>query len=123
MAASYETLELIATHHAEIERLCDELLELASRVRADDPVADLLREQARALGYRLREHVAIEANAIMVGAPEDTDRQDAIRVEKHRLERALAAAEQKASPHELANAVCTIARDHRQNLDRASWRP
>lgn len=119
---SYQTLELIASHHAEVERLCDELLELASRLRADDPAAYVLREQARALGYRLQEQLAIESSALMADAGADrTKALAAYRTQRERLERALEQAESTtAKPLELVNAVCTIARTARVELDRAA---
>jgi hypothetical protein len=119
---SYQTLELIASHHAEVERLCDELLEMASRLRADDPTACTLREQARALGRRLQEQLAIESSALMSDAGADRTRAlAAYRAQQERLARELDEAEQKsARPLEHVNAVCSIARTARVALDRAA---
>lgn len=121
---SYETLEMIASHHAEVDRLCDELLEMAGRLRADDPTAYVLREQARALGYRLREQLAIESSAKMADGGSDPSCAGALThygALREGLEGALAEAERKAGkPHELVNAVCSIARNARAQLDRAA---
>jgi hypothetical protein len=125
MTTSYETHELISTHHAEVDRLCTELLELGSRVGADDADAAVLRERARALGWRLREHLTTESAALMNDAIGDRRRLETLldlrREEGERFARELAAAERKArAPLELVHAVCSIARDARACLDRAA---
>lgn len=122
---SYETHELISSHHAEVERLTAELLELASRIRPEDPSAAVLRERARALSYRLREHLTTESAALMNDAAGDRRRIEALialrRREGERIHRAFAAAELEArAPLELVRAVCAIARDARASLDRAA---
>lgn len=122
---SYETHELISSHHAEVERLCTELLDLGSRIAADDPSAMVLRERARALGWRLREHLTTESAALMNDAADDPRRVEELLGHRHaegeRIARALAAAERRArAPLELVNAVCAIARDARASLDRAA---
>jgi len=125
MSTSYETFEIIASHHAEIDRLCNDLLEVGSRVSADDPAAENLRERARALAWRVREHLAVESAALMTDAGGDEARiarlMDRRRQEGERIERALAAAERKShAPLELVHAVCAIARDTRACLDRVA---
>jgi hypothetical protein len=125
MTTSYETHELISDHHAEVERLCAELLELGSRVAADEKDAAVLCERARALGWRLREHLTTESAALMNDAGGDRQRLEALldlrREEGERIARGIAAAERKASaPLELVNAVCSIARGARATLDRAA---
>lgn len=124
MPTSYETLEIIASHHAEVDRLCTELLELGSRASADEP-ADFIRERTRALAWRIREHLTEESAALMADAGDDgarlRDLMDRRRVEGLRIDRALEAAEREAhGPLELVNAVCAIARDARACLDRAA---
>lgn len=125
MTTSYETHELISTHHAEVDRLCAELLELGSRIAADDPEATVLRERARALGWRLREHLTTESAALMNDASGDGKRVAALldlcHEENERIARELEAAERKArAPLELVSRVCSIARDARACLDRAA---
>ncbi len=125
MTTSYETHELISTHHAEVDRLCGELLEQGSRITEDDPEAMVLRERARALGWRLREHLTTESAALMTDAMGDGPRLEALldlrREEGERIARELAAAERKArGPLELVYAVCSIARGTRACLDRAA---
>ncbi len=124
MATSYETLEIISSHHAEVDRLCSELLELGSRV-AEGPDAELLRERARALAMRLRDHLTEESAALLAEAGGDRRRVEELldyrRLSGERLERDLAQAEQKArGPLELVNAVCAVARSSRATLDRAA---
>lgn len=125
MATSYETLEMIASHHAEVDRRCAELLELGSRLSPDDPSVYVLRERARALAWRVRDHVTQESAALMTEACGDGKRvaelMDLRRAEGERIERELAAAEAKANrPLELVNAVCALARQSRASLDRAA---
>lgn len=122
---SYETHELISSHHAEVERLTAELLELASRTSPDDPTALLLRERARALAWRLREHLTTESAALMSDASGDQGRLEELITLRHRegerIVRRFAAAERGArAPLELVNAVCAIARDARASLDRVA---
>lgn len=122
---SYETHELISSHHAEVERLTAELLELASRARPDDSTAMILRERARALGWRLREHLTTESAALMNDAVGDRHRLEALISLRHRegerIVRAFAAAERKSRvPLELVHEVCAIARRARASLDRAA---
>lgn len=122
---SYETYELISAHHAEVERLANELLELGSRIAADDPEAAVLRERARALCWRLREHLSTESAALIADAGGDRRRIEEVMTHCHaeveRLESALAAAERDArAPLELVKAVCAIARDARAHLDRVA---
>jgi len=124
MTTSYETLEIIASHHAEVDRLCTELLELGSRVSADEP-ADFIRERTRALAWRIRAHLTEESAALMADAGDDRARvrelMDHRCAEGQRIDRALAAVEREAhAPLELVNAVCAIARDARACLDRAA---
>src|SRR5687767_3637389 len=91
MSTSYETLELIASHHAEVERLCEELLDLGSRIKPGDPELYVLRENARALAWRLREHLAIESSALMADAGANPAYEKALLVyrdERERLDRA-----------------------------------
>lgn len=124
MTTSYETFEIIASHHAEVDRLCDELLEFGSRVSEGGPEAGELRERARALAWRLREHLTIESAALLNDASGDGRRvaelMDRRREEGERMERALAAAERNQAPMDLVNAVCAVARDTRAGLDRAA---
>lgn len=125
MTTSYETFEIIASHHAEVDRLCTELLDLGSRVSADEPGVAVLRERARALAWRIREHLTEESAALMADAGGDGERiaalMDRRREEGERIDRALADAERTAhAPLELVNAVCAIARDARACLDRAA---
>lgn len=124
MTTSYATLEIIASHHAEVDRLCTELLELGSRTSADEP-ADFIRERTRALAWRIREHITVESAALMADAGDDRARlrviMDHRRLEGQRIARALAEAEREAQgPLELVSAVCAIARDARACLDRAA---
>ncbi len=122
---SYETHELISSHHAEVERLTTELLELASRTSPDEISALVLRERARALAWRLREHLTTESAALMNDAGGDRRRLEALislrRREGERIVRAFAAAETEArAPLELVHAVCAAARHARATLDRAA---
>lgn len=122
MSTSYETRELIASHHLELDRLCQEVLDLGSRVSADEPEADVLRWRARALGWRLRAHRAEEAAALIA---EGGDAREVIaeRLRKNpakqveEVERVLATADDK-QPLELALEVCAAARACRATLDR-----
>ncbi len=125
MTTSYETHELRSAHHAEVDRLCAELLEHGSRVTATDRQAAVLAERARALGWRLREHLTMESAALMNDAGGDRTRLEALldlrREEGERIERELANAERRArGPLELVHAVCSIARGTRACLDRAA---
>src|SRR5262249_2547712 len=100
------------------------LLELGSRLRPSDPEFYTVREQARALGWRLREHLVIESSALMADAgganPHRAKALMAYSHERVRLDRAIAAAQQRSSaPLELVNATCTVVRDARAHLDRA----
>jgi hypothetical protein len=125
MTTSYETTELISSHHAEVERLSSELLDLGSRIAADDPEAAVLRERARALCWRLREHLNTESAALIADAAGDPQRIEEVMTHCHdeheRIDRAFARAEREArAPLELVQAVCSIARDARAHLDRAA---
>ena len=121
MATSYETLELIASHHAELARLCDDLLERGSRLSAEDQDTQAFRERVRALGWRLRAHRAEESAALLAEAGERreqiaarmrTGRDDVAAVE------ALLEGEAADQPLELAQAACAVARSCRASLDR-----
>lgn len=124
MTTSYETFEIIASHHAELDRLCDELLEFGSRVSLGEPEASELRERARALAWRVREHLTEESAALLNDVSGDGRRvaelMDRRREEGERMERALAQAERQQAPMDLVNAVCAIARDARACLDRVA---
>lgn len=125
MTTSYETFEIIASHHAEIDRLCTDLLELGGRVAADDAAVETLRERARALAWRIREHLTEESAALMSDAGEDgariADLLERRRQQGERIQRALADAERSSrGPLELVSAVCAIARDVRACFDRVA---
>lgn len=121
MGTSYETMELIASHHAELERLCGDLLEQGSRLTADDPATQAFRERLRALGWRLRVHRAEEAAALLAEAGEA--REDVARRMQEGLDEvaeveALLDETAADAPLELARAVCQAARSCRASLDR-----
>jgi hypothetical protein len=125
MTTSYETTELISSHHAEIDRLSNELLELGSRIAAHDREASVLRERARALCWRLREHLSTESAALIADAYGDSQRIAQVMTRCHeghaRIERGLAETERDSlAPLELVRAVCAVARDSRAHLDRAA---
>lgn len=121
MATTYETMELIASHHAELERLCDDILEQGSRLSAEDPEAQAFRERVRALGWRLRIHRAEEAAALLAEAGEEREH-----VVRRMREGVCKVAEVEAlleqtdveAPLELARAACEAARSCRASLDR-----
>lgn len=120
MSTSYETRELIASHHLELDRLCQEVLDLGSRVSAEE--ADVLRWRARALGWRLRAHRAEEAAALIAEAGDAreviTNRlRDNPAQQVEEVERVVAQADDK-QPLELALEVCAAARACRATLDR-----
>lgn len=121
MATSYETMELIASHHAELERLCDDLLEQGSRLSAEDHAAQAFRERVRALGWRLRVHRAEEAAALLAEAGHRRERvARRMREGADRVAEVEAILEQSGAdaPLELARVACDAARSCRASLDR-----
>lgn len=119
MATSYETMELIASHHAELERLCTDLLEQGSRLGPEDPGTAAFRERVRALGWRLRAHRAEEAAALLADAGEARARvAELMRREVAEVEAILERADEVEAPLELARTVCDAARTCRAQLDR-----
>lgn len=121
MSTSYETMELIASHHAELERLCEELLDQGSRLSASDPAAEAFRERVRALGWRLRAHRAEEAAALLAEAGEARARLAKLMKdtgsEVEQIE-ALVDQSREQAPLQLARAVTEAARSCRATLDR-----
>ena len=118
MTTSYETMELIASHHAELCRLCDELLETGSRLTAEDPRVHAFRERVRALGWRLRAHRAEEAAALIAEARVGGDRLAALlRRDAARFETVLQSLDENATPVAVARAACRAAREYRADLD------
>ena len=120
---TYQTRELIASHHAELDRLCIELLELGSRVAPEEPALKSLRERVRALGSRLRAHRAEEYASLLADAGRGRDRL-AARMRKHgpdsvaEIEKAFQKAEAGATPPlELVRHALRAARTCRANLD------
>ncbi|HJL19500.1 MAG TPA: hypothetical protein RMH99_27810 [Sandaracinaceae bacterium LLY-WYZ-13_1] len=125
MSTSYQTLELIASHHAELDRLCEDLLERGSRIPPEDPEREAFRERLRALGWRLRAHRAEEAAALMAEAGDGRDRLARLMTEHgHEVEQIEAILERSSddAPLELARAVTEAARSCRANLDRLARR-
>ena len=119
MRTSYETMELIASHHAELERLCDELLETGSRLAPNDPGEGAFRERVRALGWRLRAHRAEEAAALLAEAGEERDRIAALMLEDvAQVEAVVETADRLEQPLEAAQAVCQAAKACRVQLDK-----
>jgi hypothetical protein len=121
MSTSYETMELIASHHAELERLCEDLLEQGSRLAPGDPAAGAFRERLRALGWRLRAHRAEEAAALMAEAGPERDRVAKLMSGRGpEVEQIAAILDRSAQdpPLQLARAVTQAARSCRADLDR-----
>src|SRR5690606_26677588 len=113
----YETMELIASHHAELERLCTDLLEQGSRLGPEDPGTDAFRERVRALGWRLRAHRAEEAAALLADAGEARGRvAELMRREVAEVEAILERVDEVEAPLELARTVCDAARTCRAQL-------
>lgn len=122
--STYETMELIASHHAELERLCEEVLELGGRVSGEDQDSEAFHERVRALGWRLRAHRAQESAALIAEAGAERDAvAERLRenpcAEVEQVEEAILRAEREAhAPLELARVVCRAARSCRATLDR-----
>ncbi|MEC7518342.1 MAG: hypothetical protein VYE22_00685 [Myxococcota bacterium] len=120
---TYQTRELIASHHAELDRLAIELLELGSRVSSDEPDVKSLRERVRALGARLRAHRAEESAALLADAGRGRDRLAARMMRRAgpdavaEIEKAIARADDGTPPLELVRAALQAARTCRANLD------
>jgi hypothetical protein len=125
MSTSYETMELIASHHAELERLCEDLLEQGSRLSPGDPATEAFRERVRALGWRLRAHRAEEAAALIAEAGDARDRLAELMrghgAEVERIEAILDGSGEQA-PLQVARAVTEAARSCRADLDRLARR-
>ena len=118
--STYQITELITSHHLELERLCSDLLEVGSRLDADDSMAtDAFRERVRALGWRLRAHRAEEAAALIAAAGDG--RAALLSRMRHEVARVEAVIERTATverPLEAARVACDAARECRAELDR-----
>ena len=117
MTHSYETLELIASHHAELSRTCRDLLEEGSRIAAGDPRADAFRERIRALAWRMRIHRAEEVSAHLSADGDRSGVVDRVAASPFATLEGMLARSPEASPLELAKVACEAARTHREHLD------
>lgn len=120
MPSSYETTELITSHHAELERLCEEVLELGTRVEEDERDRRVLNERIRALSWRVRAHRAEETAAFLSLAGDQRQRVAQLVSDEATLDSVAKieeAADLAGGPIEAARAACQAARSCREQLD------